>query len=288
VSRAFGLALLIVTLALAAAEACTGLVLVGDGAVVVGGNEDNDKINASIWATATTESGHGAVYFGFYFPELGNRRSTWYEMQGINDQGLYFDLFSTPCRPGEATDTAPTFGPARPPEAIERSLMASCATVSEALAFLHRKNYARILPCVQTLLVDRDGNAAVYTGKADVFRTTPGFVVTNFWLDDPSLGEWPGDSYVAASRMILWSASPTLDNAATILRAARHIPAPGASYADGGTRYSIVCDLVGNVADVYLDGDFTQRARLDLALLWASGLKRTPLADLTFTPSALP
>lgn len=72
-SRALGLALLIVTLALAAAEACTGVVLVGDGAVVVGGNEDNDKIDASIWATAASESGHGAVYFGFYFPQLANR-----------------------------------------------------------------------------------------------------------------------------------------------------------------------------------------------------------------------
>jgi hypothetical protein len=290
VSRALGLALLIVTLALVAAEACTGVVLVGDGAVVVGVNEDNTKIDASMWATAASETSHGAVYFGFFFPELGNRRSTWYEMQGINDQGLFFDLFSTPCRPGGATSSIPAFGPARPPEAIERNMLASCATVSEALAFLHKKNYARILPCVQTLLVDRDGNAAVYTGKTDVFRTTPGLVVTNFWLDDPSLGdgEWPCDRYSAAGSMIAWDASPTLDRVAQILRATRLFPEPGDSYADGGTRYSVVCDLVGNVADVYFDGDFTRRARLDLAPLWTNGLERMPLADLTFAPSALP
>jgi len=112
--------------------------------------------------------------------------------------------------------------------------------------------------------------------------------VANFWLDDPSLGDWPRESYAAASRMIQWNPSPTLDNAAVILRAARHIPAPGSSYAEGGTRYSVVCDLIGGVADIYLDGDFTQRARLDLAPLWASGFERRPLADLTFTPSGLP
>ncbi len=287
-SEVLGVALLVLCFAFVAAEACTGVVLVGDGAVVVGGNEDNDKIDASIWATAATESGHGAVYFGFYFPQLANRFASWYEMQGVNDEGLYFDLFSTPCRPDDQQGPAPMPQLGRPPEAIERTMLASCATVAEALAFLHKKNYARILPCVQTLLVDRAGNAAVYTGKTNVFRTTPGFVVANFWLDDPSLGDWPRESYAAASRMIAWDASPTLDRVAQILCAARHIPAPGASYSEGGTRYSVVCDLVGGVADVYLDGDFTQRARLDLAPLWANGLARMPLAELSFAPSELP
>ncbi|MDD5647001.1 MAG: hypothetical protein PHW86_07510 [Candidatus Bipolaricaulis sp.] len=287
-SRTLGVALIVVNLAFVVATACSGVVLVGDGAVVVGINEDNDKIDASMWATAATETRHGAVYFGFYFPHLGNRHSTWYEMQGINDQGLFFDLFSTPCRDEEAASPGPMFGPARPPEAIERNLLASCSTVSEALAFLHKKNYAQVLPCVQTLLVDRAGNAAVYTGKTDVFRTGPGFVVTNFWLDDPSLGDWPHDRYFAATSMIAWDGSPTPNRTAQILRAVRHIPTPGDSYADGGTRYSVVCDLAGAVADVYLDGDFTQRARLDLAPLWADGLERVPLAGLSFAPSELP
>jgi len=39
---------------------------------------------------------------------------------------------------------------------------------------------------------------------------------------------------------------------------------------------------------VYLDGDFTRRARLDLAALWSTGLERTLLAGLSFTPSGLP
>ncbi len=290
-SRVFGALILIVGLGTAAVLACSGVVLVGDGAVVVGGNEDNDKIDASMWAAAATESAHGAVYFGFYFVGLGGRYPGWYEMQGVNDQGLYFDLFSIPCAPG--AESAPSPGLPTPsgrpaPEALERTMMTTCATVAEALAFLHARNYTRIVPCVQVLLVDRAGNAAVYTGTGDVFRTTPGFVVTNFSLTNPSLGEWPCERHTLATRMIAWDASPTLDRAAQILRAARYIPAPGASYAEGGTRYSVVCNLIGGIADVYLDGDFTRRARLDLAALWSTGLERTLLAGLSFTPSELP
>ena len=288
-SRVFGALILIVSLGTAAVAACSGVVLVGDGAVVVGGNEDNDKINASMWATAATESAHGAVYFGFYFVGLGGRFPGWYEMQGVNDQGLYFDLFSIPCAPG--AESAPSPGlptPGRPaPEALERTMMTTCATVAEALAFLHARNYTRIVPCVQVLLVDRAGNAAVYTGTGDVFRTTPGFVVTNFNLTNPSLGEWPCERYALATRMITWDAGPTLERVAQIMRATRYIPERGKTTAEGGTRYTVVCDLVGGVADVYLNADFTLRSRLDLAPLWVTGHDRMLLTELSFVPSEL-
>jgi hypothetical protein len=285
--KSLGMAFLSVCLAVIGVSACSGVVLVGDGAVVVGGNEDNIKNDASMWATAASDTTHGAVYFGFYFNMLGNRLGGWYEMQGVNDQGLYYDLFSVPCDPNQTQPQGaalPTLGGRRPPEAIERTMMKTCATVPEALAFLRGRDYASILPCVQTLLVDREGNAAVYTGGRDIFRTTPSFVVTNFRLDAPAMGGWPCDRYDAASSMLAWSSSPTVDRAAQIMRAVRHVPM---SAQDGGTRYSVVCDLVDGVADVYVDGDFTRRARLDLAGFWMEGHARMLLADLDFGPSDL-
>jgi hypothetical protein len=39
---------------------------------------------------------------------------------------------------------------------------------------------------------------------------------------------------------------------------------------------------------VYLKGDFTRHACLDLAPLWASGAERIALADLAFAPFELP
>ena len=285
--RVFAVAALLGCLAALCVNACTGVALVRDGAVVGGGNEDNDLTDPAIWATAASDTAYGVVYFGFYFIGLGNRLPGWYEMQGVNDQGLFYDLFSMPCGSDSPVSRGPGWlGPGYPmPEAVERTMMTTCATVEEALAFLQARDYSKIVPCVQVLLVDREGSAAVYTGDGDVFRTTPGFVVTNFNLVDPSLGEYPCPRYNIASRLIGYDASPTLDRVAQILRAARIQPS---SPEDGGTRYSVVCDLANGIADVYVDGDFSSRAQLALAELWAQGRERVLLTELGFVPSGLP
>ncbi len=268
------------------AQACSGVALAGPTGSVVGGNEDNTKTDASMWAHAATDSTYGAVYFGFYFVGLGNRLPGWYEMQGVNDQGLFYDLFSMPCGPEDASVTPTSTGPERRiSEAVERTLMETCATVEEALALLHARDYASILPCVQVLLADRAGHAAVYTGDGDVVKRGPGLVVTNFNLVRPALGSYPCERYAAATRLVSWDPSPTLDRVGQVLRAARYIPEPGET---GGPRYAVACDLVNNVADVYLDGDFAQRAHLDLAPLFAEGLDRMLLTELTFAASGLP
>ncbi len=72
-SRVVGLTLLVLALAFVAAEACTGVVLDSDGAVVVGGNEDTVVTSAAVWAQAATETTYGAVFFGFRFPSVGGR-----------------------------------------------------------------------------------------------------------------------------------------------------------------------------------------------------------------------
>ncbi len=285
-ARAIAIAALLACCAAWSAAACTGVALVGDGGAVAGGNEDNDKTGPAMWATPAIASRYGVVYFGFWFQGLGNRLPGWYEMQGVNDRGLFYDLFSMPCTPGiEQSTIADWRGPGfSMPEAIECTMMTTCATVEEALTFLHARNYASILPCVQVLLADRSGNAVVYTGIGDVFRTHPGLVVTNFNLADPSLGEYPCPRYTVVSRLLGYDSTASLDRAAQLLRAARIEPA---SPSDGGTRYSVVADLVNGLADVYINGDFTSRARLELADLWANGQERIPLTDLAFESSHL-
>jgi hypothetical protein len=268
-------------------EACSGVALVQSGSVIVGGNEDNNLTGPEMWATPASPSAYGVVYFGLWFDGLANRASGWYEMQGLNDQGLYFDLFSVPCTPGVERSTAYDWrGPGYPaPEAIECTMMATCATVDEALVFLRSRDYATILPCVQVFLVDRSGVAAVYTGIGDVFRTGSGFVVTNFNLANPSLGEYPDARYSLATRMLGFDHTPTLDRAAQLLRAMRMQPAtPDAP----GTRYTVIGDLTNEILDVYVDADFTSRARLELAPLWAEGHTHVALSELDFVPSGLP
>ncbi|MEN6368666.1 MAG: hypothetical protein ABFD77_03090 [Thermotogota bacterium] len=85
--------------------------------------------------------------------------------------------------------------------------------------------------------------------------------------------------------MITWDASPTVARVAQILRATSVVPPPDVV---GGTLYSVSCDLVAGIIDVYVKADFTRYARLELAPLWADGAERIALTNLTFAPSELP
>ncbi len=273
---------LLVILALAATSpqtwACSGVVLVGDGAVVVGGNEDQAGMftDPAMWATAAAEGLHGAVFFGLWFMNLGERRPGWYEMQGVNDQGLYFDLFATPCPPGE---WKPIEHPVWwKPEPLEQVMLQTCATVDDALAFLAGRSYKWSVPCTQVLVVDRSGDAAVYT-PTGVVRKDPSsssFVVTNFDLATPSLGDWPCPRYNLIQELLAVDSESTADRVGEVLSAV----GPWALY-------SVVCDLGNSTVDVYFNTDFTARAHFDLVPLFAAGLGLTHIAGLTYVPSGL-
>jgi len=260
------------------ALACSGVALFGDGAVVVGGNEDQIGMftDPRMWATAASAEAHGAVFFGLYFTNLGDRQPGWYEMQGVNDQGLYFDLFATPCPPGG-------FRPVQhpywwKPEPLEQLMLQRCATVKEALSFLNGKYYRQTVPCTQVLLVDRAGNAAVYTDTGVVYRdpASSSFFVTNFDLATPSLGDCPCPRYNMIQDLVDADSEPTVDRVGEVLSAV----GPWALY-------SIVADLVGSTVDVYYNTDFSVRARLNVARLFVTGWAVTPLARLTYVPSGL-
>ncbi len=258
---------------------CSGVALFGDGVVVVGGNEDQEPAffdDQTMWALPASDSTHGAVFFGLWLTNLGDRQPGWYEMQGVNDQGLYFDLFATPCPPGNLRPIQ------RPvwwkPEPLEQVMLQRCATVKDAVGFLSGRGYRWSVPCTQVLLVDRAGSAAVYTDTGVVFRdpTSSFFVVTNFDLAMPSLGNWPCDRYDAITALLREDSTATVDRAGEVL-----------STVTAWTLYSVVCDLIGGTADVYFNKDFTARARLDLVPFFAGGLPVTSLSSLTYAPSNL-
>ena len=78
--------------------ACTGVVISRDGTTVVGVNEDWYRPNAYLWADRALGKAHAVVYFGYEIDdEFGpNDTPYWYEFQGINSAGLFFDSFSAP------------------------------------------------------------------------------------------------------------------------------------------------------------------------------------------------
>lgn len=127
------LCLVLSAFAAPAAVACTGVVIAGDDTVVVGGNEDWERLDSYMWATAPTDQAHGVVYFGYEIRgEWGETEPYWREFQGINDQGLYFDSFYAPCVSSMRSGNKPfRFN-------LWREAMARCSTTAEAVALFER------------------------------------------------------------------------------------------------------------------------------------------------------
>ncbi|MBU0595292.1 hypothetical protein KJ567_01235 [Candidatus Bipolaricaulota bacterium] len=267
------------------ALACTGVAIAQGGSVVVGGNEDWTRFDSHVWAEAATEEAYGAVYFGYQIRgEFGPRGRYWFEFQGVNDQGLYFDTFGAP------TSTDPSWsGKPSCPEHIEILMMRECATVEEAIDLLGSYNLARYLSYDETMfrsnmtffLADRTGAAAVVDGGQVHWMEDGRLVTTNFRLSNPSLGGWPCPRYNLATDMLAVDASPTVERIAEILDAVQY----SCSYGyQSCTRYSLVCDLVQGEGYLYFNGDFDRSIRLGLLQLCREGLERTSIEDLFVNP----
>lgn len=274
------LALLLLAVA-QGAFACTGVAIAQDGQVVVGGNEDWTRFDAHVWAEAVTEDAYGAVYFGYQIRgEFGPRSRYWFEFQGVNDQGLYFDTFGAPTLANPNWSGKPSC-----PEHVEILMMRQCATVEEAVALLGSYNLARYRSYNETMfrsnmqffLADRTGAAAVVDGEHVHWTENGHFVTTNFRLSDPSLGGWPCPRYDLANDMLANDASPTVERVAEILDATQFSCSYGYTSC---TRYSVICDLTNGLGYLYFNGDFTQSATLDLLQICQEGLERIQIENL--------
>jgi choloylglycine hydrolase len=262
--------LILSVFAVGPASACTGVVIARDGHVVVGGNEDWQRWDSFMWADAATSTLHGAVYFGYEVKgEFGaGRPPFWYEFQGINDAGLFFDSFGAPsAQPDDADMMKPRFD-----GRIEQLIMRWCSTVEDAVRVMTQYDPS-YMTAQQFLLVDRTAAAAVVEAGEVVWMGADTFAVTNFHLSNLSHGNYPCWRYETAVRMLAEDSTPTVERIAEILDAA-HLPS---------TRYSVVCDLTEPTAYVYYAQDFARPIVIDLAPLWAEGLKRTALGPLRTT-----
>jgi hypothetical protein len=255
-----------VALVAPAAAACTGVVIARDGEVLVGSNEDWFRPDAYVWAVAGVGTNLSAVYFGYYVDgEFGEDIAPfWYEFQGINEAGLYFDSFSAPCGPDDDSSMTQTYH-----GSIERLIMQTCETVEEAVQVLTRYSRAN-MDCMQYLLVDRTGAAAVVERGAVVWKEGETFVLTNFHLSDPTDGHYPCWRYDIATRCLAANSDPTVERVTQVLGLAK----------TGSTMYSIVCDLARMTAYVYLMGGFHRPLAVDLETLWTEGSDRVPLSSL--------
>ena len=116
---------------------------------------------------------------------------------GINEKGLFFDAAVTPEQEALA-------GYGHPTNNLGDKLLAHCATVEEALAYLEEEKIA--LTDSHMMFGDRSGTAVVVEWVAGErvlhWRKDHQLVMTNFLLSDPEAGNYPCPRFASIQQRI--------------------------------------------------------------------------------------
>ena len=175
---------------------CTGFVVSSPEFVLVGTNEDYiiSYTDTVVRVRPGSKGKYGCLLIGFKRQD--------FSMEGMNDQGLFFDMF-----------TVPSFEWVHDPDKLdyegflERKMLEECADVEEAIAFYKSYNHPGMGSVFyQILVADKSGKAAAISWGVDDVEITRKdkdyFVITNFFLLHPERGHYPCWRYMTATEMI--------------------------------------------------------------------------------------
>jgi len=173
---------------------CTGVTAKTSKGILVGSNEDYNSTYKDIIARIRPPQAgkYGYLATGFQRHE--------YFMMGINDQGLFLDMFALP----SVFQWKPDPKKLDYNGSIEQKIMEECANIEQAIALLNNYNNPSMgsYP-YQIFVVDSSGNSAVICwadGKVEVVRKQGDFqAVTNFYLLHPKSGWYPCWRYTTAT-----------------------------------------------------------------------------------------
>ena len=108
-------------------------------------------------------------------------------------------------------------------------------------------------------------------------------IITNFWLTDPKLGNYPCARYDNALKS-LQVGTPLLEDCVQILESCKQ------NWGDGGTLYSNIYDLSNKEVYVYLRGDLSAPYKFnllqELQSIAPGSEKSVTFDELNFTPLA--
>jgi hypothetical protein len=225
---------------------CTGITASSGNRVLVGNNEDYgyDVGDPVARIRPAAEGKYGCLLFGFYMQS--------FSMGGINDKGLFFDMFSIP-------EVEWVYDPDKLDYAgfLEAKMLEECANVGEAIEFLHTYNNEGF-GIYQLLLVDKTGRAVVVGWNEDdievVEKEGDYFAVTNFFLLHPERGWHPCWRYTTANEMLANANEFSIDLFRSILDAV-HVSV---------TKYSIISELRAGDMYIYNFHNFDEFIKLNI------------------------
>ena len=224
------------------ASACTGLVVQDGERVLVGNNEDWFNPRSKIWFIQPVNNRYGSVIFGFdnYWPQ-----------GGMNQAGLFFDGFALKSKAVEEPDAKPRFK-----GNLIKEVMATCATVEEALALIDRYSLY-FMDHFQLFFADATGDAAIVEANAVVRKQGDDQVVTNFRQSETDPDKISCWRYLTARKLLGECREDRLHCIRNILHAT-------SQEGDYPTQYSNIYDLNARRVYVYYFQNFQEEVVIDL------------------------
>ena len=226
-------------------EGCT-IVMVAKGKIVLAGNnEDWRNPKTKIWFTPASNGEYGRVCVGF---------DNLFAQGGMNDQGLFIDANALSPTGWEPTEGKPTF------EGSLDTILAKCATVEEAIAFLDEYNFPGLAQA-RFPIADRTGASVVIEygkGKVQYVRKTGIYqIATNFVITNVKEGLYPCTRYRVADKMLKNTEDVSLELVRAVL---------SATHQEGQypTVYSNICDLKNGILYLYNFHNFEEVVQFNL------------------------
>lgn len=243
-----------------------------DGTFIAGNNEDwMYTIPNSMILYAPSQDRLGSVCF----------YNASYVQGGMNEYGLFYDGASCPSStvPYDSNKESLDYD-------LGKLILSKCKTVKEVETFLKQYNIPKSF-CDHLLFADATGDSAVFEWVKDELyiirkeNTEDYQVITNFWLTDPKLGNYPCARYDAALKF-LQVGTPFLEDCVQILESCKQ------NWGDGGTLYSSIYDLSNKEVYVYLRGDLSAPYKFnllqELQSIAPGSEKSFTFDELNFTP----
>jgi len=259
------------------AYACSIFAAATPDAVLAANNEDfYFDVTPKVWVTPPRDSERGRVCLGF-----GKEHSDPFAQGGMNDAGLFFDAAVTPKEKLKRTKGRP-----QPPRNLGDRMLAECATVKEAVAWLSRYDLDW-LNGGHFLIADATGDAAVVEldgMQVKLFQKKSGNYVaaTNFSFTNPALGNYPCPRFHSIDDYFKKQQGPVSEAGFRDLlsRVAVKRTLDEKTGKDGGTLYSNICDLKGRTITLYQESRFDEPARYSLSSLFEKGERAYALEEL--------
>jgi len=254
--------------------ACTGFTASHGSNVLVGNNEDLSLLaEPQIRINPPSETGYGRVVFycKWPFPFDSARYSAF---GGMNDQGLFFDIYSTPNLVQTNPFNKPIFN-----NDIFAYCIRTCATIDEVFDVFNTY-YMPYMDDIQGFFVDRTGNAIIIEGDDVVYKTGNSQVVTNFLQTHPELGGYPCWRYNIVTSMLEDMTDISVDYFKDICNAAHEEDnyLPNLFILD--TIYSNICDLNQGVMYLYFFHDYNNCVEIRFPDIFENGYQNIDLPSL--------